>query len=448
MIRHTVAPFYIVACLLLGGASAAGIAANLLLQLAAIPLIGWALWRLLQNGVAPQTRTPLLLLALFVVIAVIQLIPLPPSIWTRLPGRESVAQGYRLLDLPLPMLPLSLAPTETVASILWLLPAFAALLLIIVLGAFRGRWIAGAIVAVTLASVALGALQVVGGASVYLYEKTNYGVGVGFFANPNHNATLILTCIPFLAALQSALLKRASSRSGSAIRILIIAAYAVILVGVLINGSLAGIGLAVPVTLGTLLVFGRQRPVIRRAMLGGAALASIAALLLIVIGPFGNNLIGEQKQNVESARQTVFAVSLRAAGDYFPFGSGTGSFQPVFRTMEPLSSVNRTYRNHVHNDWLELLLETGVAGIAFATLFLLWWASRVRAIWNAEEPDRFAQAATIATMTMMVHSLVDYPLRTAAMSAVFATCLGLMTQVRPFVRPSRRPAPETRHLSI
>lgn len=36
MIRHTVVPVYLLACLLLGGASAAGFAANLALQIAAL----------------------------------------------------------------------------------------------------------------------------------------------------------------------------------------------------------------------------------------------------------------------------------------------------------------------------------------------------------------------------------------------------------------------------
>ncbi len=447
MIRHTIAPFFLLACLLLGGSSAAGLAANLLLQLVSIPIIGWALWRLIQDGVAPQIRTPLALLAMLLVVALLQLVPMPPAIWTVLPGRASVAEGYRLLDLPLPWLPLTLAPAGAVAAILWLLPAFAAFLLVVVLGAFRGRWIAAAIIAVTLISIALGAVQMLSGASAYLYEKTNYGVGTGFFSNPNHLATLILTCIPFMGALYVTLLRRASTRSVSAIRLLVTAGYGVILVGILINGSLAGIGLAVPATLSTLLVFGRQRPALRRIMIAGMAVASIAALLVIVIGPFGNNLTGEQKANVEGSRQVVFAKSFRAAGTYFPVGSGTATFQPVYRTMEPLSVINTTYRNHVHNDWLELLLETGLAGILIAALFLGWWALRIRAISHAEEPDQFAQAAVIATAMMMLHSLVDYPLRTAAMSSVFAICLALMSGVRPYVR-ARKAEQSAKHLSI
>jgi len=449
MIRHWVVPAYLLLCLLLGGASAAGFFANLLLQLAALPLIGWSLWQLLQPG-APLSRSIwalLALAALAVLVALIQLLPLPPGLWTLLPGRGPVADGYRLLGIPLPWLPLTLTPEAALASLLWLLPALAALLCTVVLGAFRGRAIAYVLVAVTLASVAIGALQVIGGGTAYLYRITNHGVAVGFFANANHNATLLLACIPFLVALQTTLLKRRSSpRSASAIRLLVAAGYAVILVGLLINGSLAGIGLGVPVAMATWLTFGRQRPVLRRGLVAVAVLLSAGALVLVATGS-GNNLFGVQGANAELSRQTSFRLTLRAAREYLPFGSGIGSFQPVYRTQEPLAHVNTTYMNHAHSDWLELLLETGLAGVALAAAFLAWWGLRVRAIWRADEPDRFAQGATIATAAMLLHSIVDYPLRTAAMSALFAVCLGLMAGARPFVRPGRK-ASSARHVDL
>ena len=448
MIRHAVVPAYLLLCLLLGGASAAGFIANFMLQIASLPLIGWAIWQMVQERPSAQIRAPLGLLAIFLVIALLQLVPLPPALWTVLPGRSAVVQGYRLLGVPLPWLPLTLAPDVALSSILWLLPAFASLLGVVVLGAFRGRGIATVIVAVTLASVAIGALQVIGGSSAYLYRVTNYGVAVGFFANANHNATLLLVCMPFLAALQATLLKRSGSqRSASAIRLLVGAAYAIILVGLLINSSLAGIGLGVPVALGSWLAFGNQRPALRRGIVVATVVLSLAAVVTIVVGPFGNNLFGTQTSNVELSRQTSFALTLRAARDYFPVGSGTGSFQPVYHMQEPLGSVTTTFMNHAHSDWIELLLETGLVGIAFAALFLAWWIVRVRAIWRAEEPDPFAQAAVIATAAIMLHSVVDYPLRTAALSAVFAVCIGLMSGARPYTRRSREPS-SARHLTL
>ncbi|WP_288413707.1 O-antigen ligase family protein [uncultured Sphingomonas sp.] len=448
MIRHAVVPAYLLLCLLLGGASAAGFAANLALQLAALPLIGWAAWQWMQGGTTTAVRVPLGLMGLFVLLAIAQLVPLPPALWTRLPGRDMVIEGYRLLGLPLPWLPLTLAPDAALASILWLLPAFAVLLAMLLLGAFRGRIVAGVIVAVTLASVALGALQVIGGESAYLYRVTNYGVAVGFFANGNHNATLMLVCIPFLAALQAALLRGGRSpRSASAVRLLVGAGYAVIVVGLGINASLAGIGLAVPVALGTWLTFGRMRPMLRRGLSVMTLLLSLAALATIAVGPFGNNLFGQQTTDPALSRQTSFALTWQAARRFFPVGSGTGSFQPVYRTQERLDTVTTVYMNHAHNDWLEILLETGLPGIVLALLVVAWWLRRARAIWIADEADPFARAAVIAIGAMLAHSLVDYPLRTAGLAAVFATCLGLISGARPYVRV-RRQASNVRHLAL
>lgn len=449
MIRHWIVPAFLLACLLLGGASAAGFIANLLLQLAALPLIGWSLWQLRQPGpeLSRSIRAVLALLALLVLVGLMQLVPLPPGLWTWLPGRASVVEGYRLLGVPLPWLPLTLTPDGAVASLLWLLPAFAVLLATVVPGAFRGRWIAAIIVAVTLAAVSIGALQVIGGDTAYFYEITNPGVAVGFFANANHNATLLLVCIPFLAALQATFLRRSTSpRNASAIRLLVAAGYAVILVGLMINGSLAGVGLGVPVAMSTWLAFGRQRPAFRRGLAIVAGAVSLAALVFIATGP-GNNLFGTQHSNVELSRQTSFALTGRAAMRYFPVGSGIGSFQPVYHLQEPLASVGTTYMNHAHNDWLELLLETSVAGVLLAVAFLAWWGLRARSIWRVEERDPFAQAAVIATAAIMLHSIVDYPLRTAALSAVFAACVGLMSGARPHVRRSKTPS-SARHLSL
>lgn len=449
MTRQAVVPAYLLACLVLGGANAAGFLPNLLLQIAALPLIGWSLWQLSIEASPRRNRGSIVLLALLVTLMLVQLLPLPPAIWTLLPGRASVVQGYHLLGVPLPWLPWTLAPAGTVANLLWLLPAFATLLCISVLGAFRGRWIAGVVIAVTLASVVAGALQVIGGSDggLYFYQITNPGQAVGFFANSNHNATLLLISIPFLAALQATLLDHsASPRSASAIRLLISGGFAIIVVGLVINSSLAGIGLGVPVALGTWLVFGRQSGALRWALTAATLLASAATLVVIIVGPLHNNLIGIQQSNVELSRQTSFRLTLRAAGEYFPAGSGIGSFQPIYHTQEPLASVTSTYMNHAHSDWLELLLETGLPGMALVLIFLIWWMRRARAIWRAEERDYYARAAIIASAAMLLHSSVDYPLRTAALSAAFAACIGLMSGVRPYVRRSRTSS--ARHLSL
>lgn len=448
--RHFVVPIYLVMCLLLGGASAAGFTANLVLQLIALPLIGVSLWMLVFDRPQNLNPAPLYLGLACLILILAQLVPLPPELWTALPGRGPVAAGMTLLQVPLPWSSLSLNPLGTLASLLWLLPAIATLLGVIALGAFRGSLLSWALMIVTALSVAVGALQLAGGSTsgAYFYQITNFGVAVGFFANGNHLATLLLVSIPFLGALQLSLLRRArSSRNISAVRLMVGGLFVVFLVGLLTNLSLAGLGLSVPVVLISFLSFREKQFRPRWWMLGVALLLSGAAITTVVIGPFGNNLVGDQHDYVELSRRTSFRLTLNASREYLPFGSGIGTFQQVYHTQEPLRSVTTVYMNHAHSDWLELLLETGLPGMAIAGAFLFWWAVRVRAIWSAANPDYYARAAVIATGTILLHSVVDYPLRTAAISAIFAMCLGLMSEARPFTR-RRAGGGSARHLTI
>jgi O-antigen ligase len=449
--RLAIIPFYLGLCLVFGGASAAGYWANMALQLAAIAIIMWAMIVRPSSAVSAPARqiTAILLLALLVIA--LQLVPLPPALWTSLPGRQPVVQGFALLGQDLPWLPLSLDPYWTISSALWLLPAVAVLLGIVRLGAFRAPWLAWVIAGVTIVSVAVGALQIVGGSDSpwYFYEITNYGSTTGFFSNANHLATLMVATIPFLAALYLAMVARGRSvQKSSGLLIVLAGTLVVIAVGIVINASIAGLGLSVPVLAGSLLmILSRHRklpkwtPVIVALLLAGSVAAVFTA-------PFGNNLTTEGAKSKEDSRYNSFTKSLAATRDFMPLGSGIGTFQQIYRTREDPATVDRYYMNHVHGDYLELALETGIPGLLVLALFLLWWARRCALIWKAEEPDYFARAATIASAAILAHSIVDYPLRTAAISAVFAMCCGLMAEPRAQTRRSERSRSKgARHLS-
>ena len=126
----------LVACLVLGGSTYAGFLSDAVLQLLSIPVLMYALWLLpasMSSGSQPSRGiwTVLALCLAAVLLPVLQLLPLPPSIWTQLPGREPVIAAFGLIgqDLPyLPWMPLSLTPRATWVSALALLPPVAILL--------------------------------------------------------------------------------------------------------------------------------------------------------------------------------------------------------------------------------------------------------------------------------------------------------------------------------
>jgi O-antigen ligase len=213
--------------------------------------------------------------------------------------------------------------------------------------------------------------------------------------------------------------------------------------------SIAGAGLAIPVAAASiLLILSRKRrvPTWSAALLALLLAGSVAAAFA---APFNNNLTGARAYTTEDSRRTSFAITARAARENLPLGSGIGTFQQVYREHEDPAGVGRFFMNHTHGDYLELALETGLPGLLLVLVFALWWLRRTFVLWTRDDGDPFARAATIAIGAMLAHSVVDYPLRTAAMSAVFAMCCGLIADPRATVRAraQRDEKSAARHLS-
>jgi O-antigen ligase len=319
-------------------------------------------------------------------------------------------------------------------------------------GAYRGSWIIIAILLGTFVAVLLGALQVSSGDPVqspwYFYSRTNHGVATGFFANSNHLATLLVVSIPMLFAFVSELRKRSKAASStSAMMLMAIGAFLVLLVGIFLTGSLAVLLLALPVILISATLLMPETIRLRGPALALAAL-SIVAMGFVYMTPLQDKLMSANQTSFES-RQTIWSDSIPAIGDHIALGSGVGSFQRVYRQYEDHSAVDRTFVNHAHNDYIEVIMETGIPGLLLLAAFFFWWGSRAVPIWRAGALDRYAVAASIASGAVLIHSLVDYPLRTAAISAIMAACLAKMA--RPRVQEgSETPDlwPSTRHAAI
>lgn len=448
--REAMIPAYVLLCIVLGGSSQ-GVWGNMILQLLGIAIIGWSLLVARAGPLSAAARNLFLLAALVIGLVVLQLVPLPPALWTTLPGRYVVADGLVLLGIDQFWLPISLAPYETVAAALTLIPPLAVLVGMLMGGASRTLWLAYAILAGTLAAVLLGALQVSGPPTPespwYLYRRTNHGFATGFFANSNHLATLLVVALAFLLAVVGELRKKSrNARATSGVALLAIAGALVLITGILLNGSLAVLLLGPPVLISgsTLLSQNGKRLRMRAA---AVALLSVLGMFAVYMSPLQDRLIGSNATSFES-RQAMWANTIPAIRDHWAFGSGVASFEKVYPRYEDHADATRTYVNHAHNDYLEIAMETGVPGLVLLISFLIWWAGRAQAIWRSPVSGRYAQAATIASAAVLVHSFVDYPLRTTAISAIMAALLALMAQPRSRERTQPDDLWPTRHATI
>jgi O-antigen ligase len=430
--RAAVAPAYLLACLVLGG-STQGIWANMVLQLAGIGIIAWAALARSDEPLAPAAWQLLLLAIVAVAVVLLQLVPLPASMWAHLGPRAAIADGYRVLGMAVPPEPLSLNPAAGIGALFAIIPAVAIFCAMVRLRAYRPRWLALALIVGSIAGIALGALQVASSGTQqwawYLYEDTSNGRAVGFFANADHMATLLIMTIPFLAAIIAAA-RTESMQRYSAVVAVAVGAGLVVLVGLALNGSLAGYGLALPVIAASVLVILPPGSRLRLWIVGLAVILVIGAVVALETTAIGSGRIGEHATSSVQSRAELASTTSRAAADFMPFGSGLGSFQSVYHLYEDPQQVSQIYVVHAHNDYLELALELGIAGIVLMLAFLAWWAGAVWRTWRTAEPGPFARAAAIASAGVLVHSLVDFPLRTAAIAACFGMCLALLADSR------------------
>jgi O-antigen ligase len=435
-LRVFVAPAYLMACLILGG-SAQGIWQNMLLQLAGLAIIGWAALDLGTTPDEPLLSRParqLLLLAILALLVVLaQMIPLPGRLWADLGPRGNLARDFRILNIPIPAEPVSLTPAAGLSSVLAIIPPIALFCAIARLRLYRAGWLAFAIIFGTLAGTALGALQVASAGAAqsawYLYDETNPGKAVGFFANADHMATLLVITIPFVAATVAAATGRGPHRYAAAVATGSASAV-VIVIGLVLNGSLAGYTLALPVIAASALIILPRRSRARLGVICVAALLAGGSLMAIEMTAIGSGKLGEHAASAVQSRAEIMSTTARAAADFMPFGSGLGSFENVYHLYEVPEQVTSVYVVHAHNDYAELALELGLPGIILMLLFLVWWSVAVWRASRTNEAGPFARAAAIASAAILVHSIVDFPLRTAAIAASFAMCLALLSSSR------------------
>ncbi|AUB83909.1 O-antigen ligase family protein [Candidatus Thiodictyon syntrophicum] len=135
---------------------------------------------------------------------------------------------------------------------------------------------------------------------------------------------------------------------------------------------------------------------------------------------------------------------MQAIGEFFPLGSGAGTFLDVLRRFHPLTMPGVTI-NRAHNDYLEWLLEFGLIAAVLVAVWLLFYLRQWGRVWQSGEWTRFrfVQAgAGTALLLMMLHTLVDYNLRVPANALFTAFLAGVFFHQprRAAARRIRRPA--------
>lgn len=442
----------VIAALVLGGGTRTGRLSDALLQIAAIPLLLLAGARHLE--IAGERGVPWRLVAVggIVLVPVLQLVPLPASLWLALPHRTRLAEAYALTGQALPggralpgSMPLSLTPRETWLAVLSLLPPVAVFLGVLLLPYRQRRHLMLAVIIVGMLTVLLGLLQIAQGPASPLrfFEITNATHAVGTFANRNHFAALIYTLVVLVGAwvvTPVAIADSGASRRNRDTRWILdrvtgVFAFMTLLAAQAMTQSRAGLILMV---LAIIAVVGfslsarvqqshqAAKHVIGAAVVFGLLLALPHAML---------GIMARFQSDVATDPRTIFAhTTTEAAKVFLPWGSGVGSFAATYQMLEKTADLDAdTYANRAHNELLEIWLESGVIGIAVLLAFTVWLASRFIFYWRGDGRAKLgvldlmlARGAAVIVALLMAHSLLDYPLRTAALMTIAGLCCAML----------------------
>ncbi len=387
---------------------------------------------------------PLSIAFALLVLMILQLIPLPPSAWTELPGRKIFAEIADLAGIPQPWRPMTLSPSRTLNSLSSLAVPITAMMLYLNLDQRRGKQVISIIIVLTAISALWAILQLAGSprGPLYLYNVTNSGEAVGLFANRNHQAVLLAATIVMLgwyAVSNSPAVRFAALKFYGSIAMIF-----VFVPLIFITGSRAGLLLMVPALMAamTLFYFGQymvENPsnVKKRQKKKYFGLSSrqlfvtTTMVVVILMGVLSiyfsrslafDRLFGDGE--ISELRAQVLPTLIQMLANYSPWGTGFGSFEHVYKIHEPQELLKPTYLNQAHNDWLQYPIEGGAVAIVIGVASMTWatWQLiKLAQKWSISHYTKYIALMTVTVMLIfLAGSVGDYPLRSPSLITIFA----------------------------
>ena len=377
--------------------------------------------------------------AILLVAPVVQLVPLPWSWWTGLPGHEPYARALEAAGA----IPtqgahaLSMNARATEYAWLALLPCLAIFVIVQLLDRRRVRRLVMLFVLVAVAEATLGIMQLgaPAGSLLHLGNPYSAGASTGTYVNKNHFAGLMAMALPMLMALWAAEVLPPTGPKGEVLRdhprnrdvklarrlLLSVFVLAVVL-ALLFTRSRAGIGcgLAVLAAASMSLVW-NAGSIHARVILGLIAALALALGAYIGLTPVIERFTAEDISLSYAGRVRIAAGTLAAGLDFLPFGSGLGTFADVFERYQLESFPG--YIDHAHNDYAEAFLELGVAGIAAMALLLAAYVVRWRRLLTrrlSRSLGYLQVGAGLGMLALIVHGAFDFNVHIPANAICFS----------------------------
>jgi O-antigen ligase len=275
---------------------------------------------------------------------------------------------------------------------------------------------------------------------LYWFREMHYGgIPFGPYVNRNHFAGFAELFIPM--ALVPLMLGKVRRE-----RWIIVGLFAVVSIGSLFLAASRGgiVSLAVEVVVVVMwMSLQRMGP---KKMLGGAAVLVAALVMVSWLGvkEIAQRFSSMKAMEVSSGkRASMRRDTWRIFLGHPWMGTGLGTLQIVFPPYETL--YDGRVVNHAHNDYLEALAETGIAGGLCCALYLgmlLFHSAQQLSGRHASFGAVLNLSGLVACSGFLVHSLVDFNLRLPANAQLFFLMATLATSR---IVPSERAGTESTH---
>lgn len=445
----------------------------LVLELMSLPLLAYVVWR--PSFLKDLPGTFLFALALLVLFPLLQWLPLPVVLWQALPGRELYAAALADFGSGASSLrPMSLVPSATEAAWLAMLPPLAVLLVTLGLREEMLKRVVYIFLGMAAFQAVLALTQFGGGWSTeFRLNPTDVGRSMGTYANRNHLAGLLEMALPITLGLIAARMGRGGGSAHYAGRhwlrragqflarlprpnetMVFSALFVIVLLGLIFSRSRSGITVGMAGIFLSALLYGRR--------LGGARSRSLATVFAVVglalaieigLAPVLERFSAEDV--LADARWPIYASSMAAAWQFFPFGSGLGTFPEVYWRFQPDTIAQ--FVNHAHNDYIEFIFEGGLPALVVIVMFVMLYARRWPSLLRGVQWGtlHFMQVgAGISLFLMALHSLTDFNLHIPANAIYFALMAGVFFHrneqngnAARAVRQEPKPVPEKQAVS-
>jgi len=286
------------------------------------------------------------------------------------------------------------------------------------------------------------------GKLLWIWPSAQGGWLYGSYVNHNHYAGLMELLTPFPIVL-------AVTRFTDGNRRMVVAGIAALMAGsIFLSGSRGGmLAFCIQmVVLAVLLLRSRHGHWKNAVTLGAVLLLVIGFLVWLGGNDLTHRLVSihtEAREEVTGGmRVSIDRDGLRMFLKRPTLGWGMGTFPTVYPQFR--SFYTTFFVNEAHNDYLQLLVETGAAGFLIALWFLILTARKASSKlmnWTETATGSITVAALLGCIGILVHSALDFNLQIPANAAIFYV-LCAIAAAPPLQESTRKRILRRRHALI